>query len=321
MATSKTTHKASARQRSGAGGKVKPRAAQSKRPKSAAASSAKSKSARNAASRPRAAAAKAARKPAGKAKSARAALKPAKAARTSSKRPLGRSAGAARSRTGKVGKSKMEKAKARSVKSSKPAAKVAKSAAKSAKSARSSRAVRPLKGTPAVKAGAAKARGGKVQPPLVAVARPSRDGGKFRLPHIDDRTLKKIVEKLEEMREESRNIVYQNVQTDLKPREEASDVGDDLDQASNERDREFNLIMHQRHLRRLQQVEEAFERIADGSYGLCEGTDEPINPKRLLIMPLARYSLEYQEQQEKMLGRVVESEGYLEGEDSFAAEE
>ncbi|NIP72925.1 MAG: RNA polymerase-binding protein DksA, partial [Gammaproteobacteria bacterium] len=59
---------------------------------------------------------------------------------------------------------------------------------------------------------------------------------------------------------------------DLRPREESSDVGDDLDQASNERDREFNLIMHQRHLRRLQQIDEAFERIEDGTYGLCEGT-------------------------------------------------
>jgi RNA polymerase-binding transcription factor len=142
------------------------------------------------------------------------------------------------------------------------------------------------------------------------------------LPHIDSKTLRQIVGKLGEMRQESLNIVNQHVQTDLKPREEASDVGDDLDQASNERDREFNLIMRQRHLRRLQQIQEAYDRMRDGSYGLCEGTDEPINPRRLMIMPLARYSLEYQEQQEKMLGRTVDTEGEsMEGEDSFSAEE
>ena len=150
----------------------------------------------------------------------------------------------------------------------------------------------------------------------------ARQLSKARLPHIDDKTLGQIIAKLEEMREESQGIVSQQVQTDMLPREESSDVGDDLDQASTERDREFNLIMHQRHLRRLQQIQDAFERIADGSYGLCEGTDEPINPKRLLIMPLARYSLEYQEQQEKTLGRAVDTEtGYLEGEESIAAEE
>ena len=141
---------------------------------------------------------------------------------------------------------------------------------------------------------------------------------KSRLPHMDDKLLTEIIGKLEEMRDESQAIVSQHVQTDMKPREESSDVGDDLDQASTERDREFNLIMHQRHLRRLQQVAEAFERIADGSYGLCEGTDEPINPKRLLIMPLARYSLEYQEQQEKMLGRTMGDHSFDDGpEESF----
>ena len=149
----------------------------------------------------------------------------------------------------------------------------------------------------------------------------SKKKAKSRLEHMDDKTLNQIIAKLDEMRQESQDIINQNLLSDMKPREESSDVGDDLDQASNERDREFNLIMHQRHLRRLQQIDEAFERIDDGSYGLCEGTDEPINPKRLLIMPLARYSLEYQEQQEKMLGRSMGDEGFSEGDDSFSSED
>jgi len=196
----------------------------------------------------------------------------------------------------------------------------AKSAAKpAAKAAKSRTAAKPA---PKAAKGAKSAKSAaKPTPSPIAMARTQRATGKFKLEHIDERTLKKIVSKLEEMREESLNIVNQNMQSDLKPREEASDVGDDLDQASNERDREFNLIMHQRHLRRLQQVEDAFERIEDGSYGLCEGTDEPINPKRLLIMPLARFSLEFQEQQEKTLGRTADSASYTEGDDSFSAED
>ena len=153
---------------------------------------------------------------------------------------------------------------------------------------------------------------------------PTKRSGKSKpvmLAHIDDRTLGKIVAKLEEMREESQTIVNAHMQSDLQPREESSDVGDDLDQASNERDREFSLIMHQRHLYRLQQIEEAFLRMDDGTYGLCEGTDESINPKRLLIMPLARYSLEYQEQQEKMLGRGMTGGEFAEVDESFSADE
>lgn len=141
------------------------------------------------------------------------------------------------------------------------------------------------------------------------------------LPHMDGKTLGEIIEKLDEMRRESQIIINNHMHSDLQPREDATDVGDDLDQASNERDREFNLIMHQRHLRRLNQVEEAFDRIKDGSYGLCEGTDEPINPKRLLIMPLARYSLEYQEQQEKTLGRSYNTGSVFDSDESFSTDD
>lgn len=142
-----------------------------------------------------------------------------------------------------------------------------------------------------------------------AVSEKSTETGKHaypNLPHIEGKILTEIMDKLQEMKEESVRMVNQHVKEDLKQREGGKDVGDDLDQASNEREREFSFILHQRHLRRLKQIEEAFERAEDGTYGLCEGTDEPINPRRLLIMPLARYSLEYQAHQEKILGRSPE---------------
>lgn len=147
---------------------------------------------------------------------------------------------------------------------------------------------------------------GKLEAAAKTAAAQNVPVGKLTIEHIDDKTLVLIITKLEEMRDESLAIVNHDREEGHKPWEDTHDVGDDLDQAANERDREFNLIMHQRHLKRLNQIEEAFDRIKDGSFGLCEGTDEPINPKRLMIMPLAKYSLEYQEQQEKMMGRAIE---------------
>lgn len=134
---------------------------------------------------------------------------------------------------------------------------------------------------------------------------PGKGGAKKTpsLPHLNDKMLRQIIVRLDELRAESVRVVNLHLHEDLKKREESVDVGDDMDQASSERDREFSLIIHQRHLRRLKQVDEAFERIDEGTFGLCEGTEEPIDPKRLLIMPLARFSIEYQQQQEKMLGR------------------
>jgi RNA polymerase-binding protein DksA len=291
--------------------------------------------ARKLASRP---AAKAARRPAVKPVARKPAAKPApkravktgakSAAKSAAKRPTARTtvkaAGKPPAKAGKTARKPAAKAGKAAGKAPAKAAKRTPAAKKAA-----AKAVRPPKGKaaakPAAKAPAkalakaaprASARPAQAQE-LRPAPRPSAG-----LDHIDRKTLTQIIAKLEEMRDESQAIVNQNMQSDLKPREESSDVGDDLDQASNERDREFNLIMHQRHLRRLQQIQEAFERIEEGSYGLCEGTDEPINPKRLLIMPLARYSLEYQEQQEKMMGRGAGGEGFYEsGEESFSSDD
>ncbi|MCZ6627008.1 MAG: TraR/DksA family transcriptional regulator [SAR324 cluster bacterium] len=153
---------------------------------------------------------------------------------------------------------------------------------------------------------AVKAKAGKVSKAAPARKKAAKGKKAPRLPHVEDKTLTQIIAKMEEIREESLRVVNMHMKEDLKKREESGDVGDEVDQASSERDREFSLIIHQRHLRRLKQIEEAFERIEDGTYGLCEGTEEPIDPNRLLIMPLARFSLEYQQQQEKMLGRSPE---------------
>ena len=201
-------------------------------------------------------------------------------------------------KSGAAGKSaKSAKQPAAVSKSAKPAKQQAKKPAAVSKSAKSSKQQAKKPAAVGKSAKAAK------QQPAAARKKAARPKKVVRLPHLDEKTLRQIVAKLEEMRSESTHVVNMHMQADLKQREESGDVGDDMDQASSERDREFSLIIHQRHLRRLKQIDEAFERIEDGSYGLCEGTEEPIDPKRLMIMPLARFSIEYQQQQEKMLGR------------------
>ena len=50
---------------------------------------------------------------------------------------------------------------------------------------------------------------------------------------------------------------------------------------------------------RLQEIDDALQRIKDGTYGICEGTGKQIPKKRLEAFPAARYCVEYQEQLEK----------------------
>ena len=50
----------------------------------------------------------------------------------------------------------------------------------------------------------------------------------------------------------------------------------------------------------ISKIDQALERIDDGSYGYCEETDEPISIARLEARPIATMSIEAQERHERM---------------------
>jgi RNA polymerase-binding transcription factor DksA len=51
----------------------------------------------------------------------------------------------------------------------------------------------------------------------------------------------------------------------------------------------------------LNEVNDALVRLTDGSYGVCQQTGRPIEPKRLAVLPFARFSLKGQEEYERAL--------------------
>lgn len=79
----------------------------------------------------------------------------------------------------------------------------------------------------------------------------------------------------------------------------ASDIGDLVDQALDERDREFSLLLTDREKGKLLAVDEALEKLDDGTYGICEECREPITPGRLSALPLAKFCLNCQSRLEK----------------------
>ncbi len=52
------------------------------------------------------------------------------------------------------------------------------------------------------------------------------------------------------------------------------------------------LSMHERLRKQLMEIESALSRIEKGLYGVCEETEEPIEPDRLLAIPWTRLSIE-----------------------------
>ena len=82
--------------------------------------------------------------------------------------------------------------------------------------------------------------------------------------------------------------------------EESLAEPDMADRASLEADRSLELRTRDRQRKLISKIDEALERIEDGSYGYCEETNEPISLRRLEARPIATLSIEAQERHERM---------------------
>ena len=68
--------------------------------------------------------------------------------------------------------------------------------------------------------------------------------------------------------------------------------GDEADQAADFQRKAAALAMRESSLRQLKEIDAALARIEDGTYGVCEETEEPIEEERLLALPWTRLSVE-----------------------------
>jgi DnaK suppressor protein len=72
------------------------------------------------------------------------------------------------------------------------------------------------------------------------------------------------------------------------------------DRASVETDRALELRTRDRARKLIGKIDQALERVENGTYGYCEETGEPIGLRRLEARPIATLSIEAQERHEKM---------------------
>ena len=64
------------------------------------------------------------------------------------------------------------------------------------------------------------------------------------------------------------------------------DIGDE---AANVYNKQILLTLNENERFRLKEVDESLDRIANGTYGICEECGEPIGLKRLEVKPVAKY--------------------------------
>ncbi len=109
---------------------------------------------------------------------------------------------------------------------------------------------------------------------------------------------KEFEEILKEMRRELLEEIKEKIksESDIKTK---GDVGDIYDLASDERDRELNIIISDRDMEKIEEIDEALERIKDGTYGICGDCEAKIPNERLMIMPFAQLCVHCKSKMEK----------------------
>ncbi|MBK8011360.1 MAG: TraR/DksA family transcriptional regulator [Deltaproteobacteria bacterium] len=82
-------------------------------------------------------------------------------------------------------------------------------------------------------------------------------------------------------------------------RVDEDDLIEEMDQANRATEEAFNMRLLDKEVKLLREIDAALQRFDEGTYGICEGTEEPIERRRLEARPWTRYSVAYKEQLER----------------------
>ena len=114
--------------------------------------------------------------------------------------------------------------------------------------------------------------------------------------HEDAKLTKAEMTQLHTMLVEEKNRVLQNFETHVGDALSDEDIlADEMDIAQRSTDQASFFRMADKDRKLLIEIDVAMEKMKNGEYGLCEGTDEPIGFKRLEIRPWTRYSVAHKE--------------------------
>jgi len=120
-------------------------------------------------------------------------------------------------------------------------------------------------------------------------------------PEKEKKQRREFLRQASEMLQEMKRGAMKEMQGRVKEETEGvKDEGrDTYDLASDERDREINFILNDREREKLLAIDEALQRIADKTYGICESCEGEIQLGRLKVLPFTRLCVKCQEENEK----------------------
>ena len=132
--------------------------------------------------------------------------------------------------------------------------------------------------------------GGKMKTKSETNYRPSENE-----PYMNERQRQYFRDKLMRWRAD---LIAESRETVAKMIQGSPGYADPTDRAAQEADTSFELRTRDRHRKLIEKIEDALNRIEEGTYGYCEVTGEPIGVQRLDARPIATLSLEAQQAHE-----------------------
>jgi RNA polymerase-binding transcription factor DksA len=109
------------------------------------------------------------------------------------------------------------------------------------------------------------------------------------------RLTEKLLAEKKEIENQLSNFANKNplIEGDYQTRFNKSDQSDTLDEkARNITDYEEERAVEQNLEVRLKEINETLEKLEKGTYGICDKCSSPIDPKRLVVIPVARFCVD-----------------------------
>ncbi len=96
-----------------------------------------------------------------------------------------------------------------------------------------------------------------------------------------------------------RDELLENGQSTIAHLQETAATPDEADRATQEEEHVLEQRIRDRERKQIHKIDGALDRIANGTYGYCEVSGEPIGLRRLMARPTATLSIEEQERHER----------------------
>ena len=110
----------------------------------------------------------------------------------------------------------------------------------------------------------------------------------------------KEVEEFRQVLTKERGSVIQKANRTLSEEStlDLAEMPDEIDQASAEYNQSFVFRLRDREKYYLSKIDRALNKIKEGTFGVCEECEEPINQKRLQVRPVTTLCIRCKEEQE-----------------------